>query len=278
MANKQIDLNHKEMNDILFEITRHYLKELDSETPRDDLFKYVAYLVLLSAFDVYRATCKLVVEDPILPAQALILSRSLVDSVLNIVFLCSNPDDHVALFFKSCYRDQLREIDLFRDNYGNDPEWTDYIKQEENNANRFPDRFEIEGLNEITAKSPIPFPNPSGMLRNNPYELLDNTFKFLKDFHAYEYPRLSQISHQHMGGITLSIMLRGATGEVKKVNMKDDALVYALRFLIIILSEIDVVFKFKKVDAVLSVWETLIIGDTRARKYYDMRYKALLKQ
>ncbi len=269
-------IDFKLVNDPLEEVIREVSSRLEKEGPKLNYFYFVIKGLLDSAFQTYKAIRKLVVDDPKYPAQAHILGRSLIDTLFTVVMLIEDPKVYSRQYEAAGYRAIYEEYDREQARYGHDSEWKQYLDDKQKLLDALATRL---NLSQTEKANPIKhlnyWPIPSRMLKSK--SLSSDRQDFLEEVYDWQYRGRSGWSHQGWTGMAISMFADAPEDHWEPGKFESDAVYIGLLFLLMILSEIDVVRNYGYNQKLKYVWTILKMYYEEADDYYKLRYDALLK-
>jgi hypothetical protein len=218
------------------------------------------------------------------------LTRTILDSLLNTLFMFDDPEKNVHWFLLAGWCEQNKELNRYRAEYGNDPTWArwlEFAKADIAQTERF-----LVTLSDDEKRSPeMPargyWPNPGKMGIVNPknpkfsYPMVDpDREAFVKHMKHWHYGRLSGESHLSL----LGLIKRGALYlpqandtplELLAARTRYMYLTAAFSVFLALMTEIAIVVEFPR-DRLLTVWQRTARAWPDVAELYVERYKRLL--
>lgn len=270
------------INQPLEQIYNRVISRLDKENREPKNFYFILKGLLTTAFQSYKAIRKLIATDPKYPAQAHILGRSLIDTLFTIVALTENPLENSKKYEKAGYRIQYKEYERYKMRYGSDPNWQDWLKENEKFLASLAHMIDLSEEEKNNPVNTIKYwPNPHRLLKTsqsaNPIiSLSSDKLKFLNQVIKWNYGQLSDWSHMGWGGMAIGIFATKPEFQWHTGKLESDAVYNGILFLLMILSEIEACCNYSEVQNLRYAWTILNSYYEEAKEYYNLRYDNLL--
>jgi hypothetical protein len=246
--------------------------------------RVVLYFTFKVARNAYKTVLYICADKPKDPFRLLSYSvscppivRSLVDSLFTIVFILEDLDVRASWYHKSGWREHEERYFRYKEMYGSDPEWSQYLDElrRAQEAGK-----KIWGISTAEASNPksIPYwPIPSQMIPAAKTPPTRDFFRYLQDWF---YRELSQESHLSSPGLAT----RGSLLEAAEKNMPDSEehlqhcksvqATMAFVLMVAICSELEQHFNFGLRDRLLVMWrmseELPIPNEIWQKRYREM--------
>jgi hypothetical protein len=149
----------------------------------------VTYLsALYLAEDVPRDPLRLKEFSVALP----LLTRGILDSLLTILFILEDVPERCAWFREADYREAVSELQTFRAEYGNDPQWKSYLDDLAKICDWSRSMADLSPRQAADTRSLKSWPNPGAMVQhgvslNAPLSPAKSFMKYLDDFFTQTY-------------------------------------------------------------------------------------------
>lgn len=251
--------------------------------------------ILGNSFNIYKAIIRLFgketkkSDEENYPLPAWILVRSLVDEFFNLSAILEAPEENSKKFemaeYGNVFKKYKRESKSYADNQG----WKDYLEELKKNLEKVKEHlkklYDVDDKQFTEIKDIERWPIPPRMLGNqkSKWIISEERRNFLEEVFKWEYGFLSEISHQTSTGITLGWFFT----KPKLLWDEETIRMYehfnkitncdAILFILMIFSEVEAFFCFKKNQDLIYVWTILNDVYPKSKEFYDVRYKELLK-
>ena len=207
------------------------------------------------------------------------LARTLVDTLFNIVFLFENPGAHIRWYWRSAWREYREDLDRYKESYGSDACWSEWISNFEKAVEKFREPWFVEteaGANDVRY-----WPHPGQMLKAA--ELSAQGREFLRYLNDWFYKDLSRSSHLSGSGLivrsfTLFEYPENPHRDDSLARVKGSSVFTVVTLFLAILSEIEGKLRFGLTPRMEYLWGLLKAYSEEARDLYEKRYSALLKE
>ena len=205
------------------------------------------------------------------------LARTLVDTLFNIVFLFANPGAHIRWYWRSSWREYREDLDRYKESYGSDPRWSEWIANLEQTIEEFREPWFVEaevGTNDVSY-----WPHPGQMLKAS--GLSRERQQFLRYLNDWFYKDLSRSSHHSGPGLivrafTLFKYPENPHRNENLVHLKGSSVFTVITLFLAILSEIEGELRFGLAPRMEYLWGLLKAYSEEALDLYEKRYHALL--
>jgi hypothetical protein len=217
------------------------------------------------------------------------LTRTILDSLLNTLFMFDDPGQNVHWFLLAGWCEQNRELNRYKAEYGKDPawkKWLEFAKADIAQTEKFLVTLTPDEKNHPEKPARGFWPLPGGMGTNeknakNSNPMLDaDREAFVKYMRNWHYGRLSGESHLSL----LGLMKRGALYLPQANDLSLDTLAARTRYMYLtsafsvylaLMTEIALAVDFPK-DRLLAVWRKAARAWSDVAELYVKRYKELL--
>ena len=207
------------------------------------------------------------------------LLRSLVDELFTIALIGADPEANVSWYYRSGWREQAQLGEQFRNRYGNNPEWTDWLKGYQSLLDTSWQDLYVTAKEKADPTSIRWWPTPAQMLRLKtiPTDVV-SFFEYLTDWF---YRQLSQQTHLTYPGLVWrgGTMLRQPDDPIrdgewrkKRSDSVGSAVLYTLAFF----TEVNVILESDLYPKCAYIWGVWKEYDTGAKDLFEMRYERLL--
>jgi len=270
-------IDFKLINDPLEKTIKKFINLLKYENRPPKNFNLNLWGLLESSYLTYKAARKLVLKNPKYPAQAHILSRSILDSLFNICLLIENPNYYSRKFELAGYLSWRKEYERRKIEYENDSRFKELIDIFQEHIEKGAKYYNLSNEEKENPEKNIKrWPIPSRILNK---KLIKSTEKrkFLQKIYKDHYGEISEISHQTFTGMAMGVYANIPEEHWYPEKIGSDALYRCILFLLMILSEIDVEMKYKQDQKLKYIWTILGSFFLEAKEYYNIRYDALLQ-
>lgn len=273
-------MEFRTINEPLQGIYRTHVDRLGKEEPDPDGFHFLLGSLLRINLETHRAIVRLIESDEKkkFPFQAMVLVRTMVDSLFTAVALKTDPVRRSRQFDLAGYRATLERHLREKARYGTNPNWQNHLGEQEK---FLAFRASHRRLSASRARDPKNFPYwpiPSQMLRENvrdPIPFSKEEREFLKHVDEWHYGDLSSHGHVHWGGMAFGIT--AASDEQWIPGMAENRVIMeSLLFMLMLLSEVEACKNYGTNQDLKYIWTLLGAAFGDAKEYYDTRYASLL--
>ncbi len=207
------------------------------------------------------------------------LARTLMDTLFNIVFLFENPSENIRWYWRSAWREYREDRDRYKERYGDDPRWSEWLETFEKTLEGFREPWFVEAGTD--AKDVRYWPHPGQMLRCS--ELSEDRRAFLQYLNDWFYKDLSRSSHLSGPGFilrsfTLFEYPENPKREENLVHLKGSSVFTVVTLFLAILSEIEGAVRFGLAPRMEYLWGLLKAHSEEALDLYEKRYSKLLQK
>lgn len=264
-------------------------EKLQSDRKDANSFYAIASNLVLISHQTYRSICKLVDHlrvhntREVYAFQAMILSRTLMDTFFIVVGLTENPKENALLYAKAGYRDDRECYEKIKNKYTNNPNWRDWIREKEASLGWFAESLGLSDREKLNPKEAgIPYwPNPYQLVNNTKSSksfvpLSDEKLNFLKQILELRYDESSSWSHMGLQGLAVGVISAREELQWQPEKVTSDAIYSAIIFSLMILSEIEIECRYSEKKTLRNLWEELSEGYDEVKEYYEFRYKKAL--
>ena len=207
------------------------------------------------------------------------LARVILEIVFNVVFMLEDLPARTERFEKAGWRSMAEDLEKFTKAYGEDPDWSPYLKT-------FGDHV-IEGGRGFFRLTDTEFENPRSIKKwPLPGGMRDEASAELADFLGYLrdwfYKNLSEEAHVNwIGLVRLSAGLMGDFGGAVDVDwnlkkQKSDTLATTVILLLVLLSELEMSLKIGLGSKIPYLWRIMNEGFLSSKEVYLRRYDGKL--
>jgi len=270
-------IDFKLINTPLDKSIKKFINLLKYENRPPKNFNLNLWGILESSYLTYKAVQKLILKDPKYPAQAHILSRSILDSLFNVCLLFENPKYYSRKYELDGYKSWRKEYDKRKIEYGNDPEYKELIDIFQVQIEKGAQYYNLSNEEKENPEKNIKrWPIPSIMLGK---KLIKSSEKrdFLQKIYKDHYGEISEISHQTFTGMAMGVYTNIPEEHWYPEKIGSDALYRCILFLLMILSEIDAGMKYRENVKLKYIWTLLSSFFLEAKEYYNIRYDNFLQ-
>jgi hypothetical protein len=213
-----------------------------------------------------------------------VLNRSILDSLLTVLFILEDVPGRCAWFYEADWREGSLDLDRYVAEYGNLPEWQQYLKDLAWLCDVGLVHANLSTSQAANPKALRSWPNPGAMvnLGVSPSAPLPPVRAFMKYLNDYFYIDLSQQSH--LGG--RGLVKRGAffLDEIRNIPATDDQIRkyrysqigQAVALVLALASEIEMHFNFGLRQDALFIWTLAASVIVVVNEVYEKRYRGLL--
>ena len=277
------------INTPLTSLTEYYREHLRRDV-RDSRLQPPDYWVtirgfLISATQTYSAICILLADKRPKPLmlQAAILCRSLLETLGNLLVLTQAPKSRMRVLVREGYKNHALTYRRLASRYGKIPKWKEYLDVYEKGLRLGAAQIH---LSRAWARNPtlIPdrWPTPGVAIygdkrRNLPPLLRGNRRRFFKEFYDFHYGRQSEQAHQRASAVGVALLVENPEEQWNPGGGESNIVSTAMLFLTCILSEIEILGKFRPHPKLREVWTYLQQLDDEAKDVWKLRYRRLLK-
>ncbi len=215
-------------------------------------------------------------------------NRMVLDSLFNVVFMLEDLEARSVWYHKSGWREQKMEYERFLSEYGNDPEWAEWLPRCAQFIETGRKLFQITDAEAADPAGKIkPWPNPGKMAnyRVGPAGRPPDR-QFLHYLNDWFYRDHSALSHMSFSGeVKLGgILFRRELGDQQQQKLNEELLprlmssqaCRAAILLLCLISEVEHYFKFGG-DVplrVLDLWHIFMPDFPEAKELFEKRYSS----
>ena len=255
--------------------------KLEEATSQSQHFIFCIKEILKASFQTYRAICKLVAKDPKYPFQAHILGRTSIEALAVVILLVESPEENTGKYQNAGYRNQWEDYKCKYDKYKDDPKWKDWLDLKKKSLNYAADLCGLTEEERKDSKIIKYWPTFSQILKGSERGVISLSAEkqaFLKEIETWHYGELSEWTHLGEGGIAISAFADKPEYQWTPGKCESDAVYRGVLFLLMLLSEIEVLFNYGENQNLRYIWTILNSYIEEAKDYYDFRYDTLLEK
>jgi hypothetical protein len=261
-------------------VYRTLVDRLSKEEPDSEGFHFLLGSLLRINMGTQRAIVRLIGsnEEKKFPFQAMVLVRTMVDSLFTIVALKTDPARRSRQFDLAGYRATLERHLREKERYGNEPNSQNHLSEVAKFLRFRASRLRLSPSEAGDPKKLPYWPIPSRMLREDvkdPISFSKEERDFLADVDEWHYGELSSHGRVQWGGMAFAVT---ATSDEQWVpGMAENSVIMeSLLFMLMLLSEVEAQKKYGTNQDLRYIW--VLLGDLfrDAREYYEMRYSSIL--
>lgn len=213
-----------------------------------------------------------------------VLNRSILDSLLTVMFLLEDVPNRVAWFWESDWRELKLELDRYMAEYGNLPEWKTWLAQLSEHCDAGIAHAKLSAAQAANPRSLRSWLNPGAMVNFglSPSDSLPASRAFMKYLNDYFYIDLSQQAHlggwglAKRGPIFFDEVQNDPERPEKLKRNKYGQLGQSVALVLALASEIEVHFNFGLRQQAKYVWGLAAPAIVVVEEMYNKRYNALL--
>jgi hypothetical protein len=207
------------------------------------------------------------------------LTRAILDSLFNVVFLLENPEDHLDWYLRAGWREAYEEHDRYVRRHGDEAEWSAWLKRHEDLVLDLERRANITDADKApAARRKIPYwPNPGKMPKSK--ALARETQVFLRDLVDWYYRSLSAEAHLSLPGLFKRAAPLMRPQESDEPLQASKTLIFKLTVVLVLalLSEVIGRTNLDLADRATYLWVVSSEVSENAQRLYEERYADLLK-
>jgi hypothetical protein len=204
------------------------------------------------------------------------LARTILDSVFTVIFLLEDFPVRWNWFKKSAWREGEDDQQRLRTAYGDDPGWTEWLKELDGIVGFLKQEAAITPAEEGNPKLIQWFPNP-GKMPAQTTGWRQNHLRYLNDWF---YRGLSAESHLSLNGFgkRAGFLLAPSPEDRRRVldKSRSDDVFTTITLVVALLSEIEIEFRFGLTDRLKYVWGIIQEYWGEAKDLYTRRYSTAL--
>jgi hypothetical protein len=251
--------------------------------------------LLLSADQTIRAALFLVSDSRLddlqpgakakaFPAQTIMLGRSLLEALGNVMALVEEPASRDALFRRDEYRERSKVLEELSQRYGQVPKWAAALHREREELAHLATLLKLTAAEVQDAEHALrSWPLPGGLLKKTDRHgrawLSGERLHVFQTLEADSYGAASRVVHQKRDAIYMSqLQDQGLTPELLE-GLRNIPVLRTATFQAAILSEINHVLPLppSATKELRDAWAALAPAYDPAAEIYDIRYSALLR-
>ncbi|MGH9162564.1 MAG: hypothetical protein ACRD2X_21565, partial [Vicinamibacteraceae bacterium] len=199
----------------------------------------------------------------------------ILDSLFTVVFLFDDLPERTNRFYRSGWREMKEELNRYRAQYSDDPEWEEWLTGFAELVSGFKAEVGISGEEERNFRSIKWFPNPGKMIRD--VDLSQDRRQFLEFLNDWFYRELSADSHLAWPGLARRGISVLEDDRDKLEKMRSDAAMLSSILLTALISEVQVEIRWPDtLPRVQYVWTILLSAWSITRDLYEQRYSQLV--
>lgn len=248
-------------------------------------------LTLRAASVTYRSVRWLCADKPPDPDRRLEysitvppLNRTILDSIFTTIFVLEDVPNRCEWFFKSDWRETRIELDRHAREYGQLPEWQDWLARLRTYSDVGIAIVGVSPAEVANPKSIAKWPNPGGMVNygvssNSPLPPARAFLRYLTDWF---YADLSQQSHlggsglMKRAGALINDYRRNPETEENLRKYKNSQVGQTVSLILALASEVEAYFNFGLRERAQYLWGLATPYIVVAKELYDKRYASLL--
>jgi hypothetical protein len=245
---------------------------------------YLRAFVLVS-HNIFRAMRYFCADKPPDPSRkpeyanaARPLARVILEIVFNVIFLLEDLTSRTERFEKAGWRSMAEDLERFTKSYGEDPDWSPYLKVFGDHVERGREFFRLTEAEFENPRSIPKWPLPRGMREQASTEVAAH-LQYLADWF---YKNLSEDAHVNwLGLVRLGAGLMGDYGGVIDVDwnlakQKSDTLATTVILLLVLLSELEISLKLGLGPKLPYLWRIMNEGFLASKEVYVRRFDGRL--
>jgi hypothetical protein len=270
----EFTMDFKTINEPLEGVYRTLVDHLSKEEPDPETFHFLLGSLLRINLETHRGIVRLIASDEKkkFPFQAMVLVRTMVDSLFTIVALKTDPPRRSRQFDLAGYGATLEQHLREKARYGNDSNYQNRLGEMEKFLTFRASRLRIPPSQARNAKNFPYWPIPSKMLKCNgkdPISFSKDEREFLKHVDEWHYGELSSHGHVQWKGIAFGVY---ATSDDQWVpGMAENSVILeSLLFMLMLLSEVEAYKKYGTNQDLKYIWGLLGAAFGAAEEYYDV--------
>lgn len=267
-------IDFKVINQPLEEVTNLVISQLKNENKNPKNFYFILKGLITTSFQTYKSIRKLIATEPKYPAQAHFLSRTLIDTLFTIIMLGENPVEHSREYELAGYRGMWEEYNRELEKYRNNQDWKKYLEEKKKCIESAAENFGVSDEEKENPNKIKFWPIPSTMLKSKVF-CKDNQ-KFLEDVYYWRYGQSSEWSHLKWTGMALGVFSTDPECHWIPGKFESDAVYTSILFLLMIISEIEILCTYGLVQKLRYIWGILYHCFSESAEYYGLRYEKLL--
>lgn len=207
------------------------------------------------------------------------LTRSLLDQLFTVIFLCEDLAARTPWFYKAGWREAKEAYERYRAKYGDRREWVDWLKAFGGNLETLRQEWGVSPEEATSPKRIEYWPIPSRMLKRQ--ELAPETRTFLEYLEAWYYRTLSQEVHLSFPGLAhrgAALLLKpGEERTALLTKKKSDAVLTTITIVLALASEMEYLLRFGLAKRLAYIWGVLVEYWEDAKDLHAARYERFLK-
>ncbi|SRR5216683_2085116 len=205
------------------------------------------------------------------------LTRSILDSLFNLVFLFDDVPRKAEMYVQSGWREMCEATERVERNHGSKPKWIKHLRERAKSMEAMRRMGNLPPRGPETSKLPY-WPTPGQMIRSA--QLSDDRRKYLTDLNDWYYRELSSTAHLSFPGLILRAQPLLAddreTSETSLRKLKANCFPLTICILLALLSEVQIEAQFAFANRLKYVWRVLSEFYDQIREIYEMRYESFL--
>jgi hypothetical protein len=271
----------KELDSLLIAVPNKIDREWPPALSKNGLAQTMLHTTALVSANTFKSIRFLVAQKPVDPSRRLEyalstppLTRTILDSLFNVVFLFEDFTKHSKWYFKSGWRELRQEHERYTATYGGDPDWKDWLKWQQKGLQMVEVLAQITAAEKADPKSIPWWPNP-GKMPQHP-RVSSATRDYLTYLNDWFYRELSAASHLSL----LGLLDRGGhlvnEGDPNQYRFLDkyrsDCVFTTITILLALLSEIEIGLGLGVATRLKYVWSVVASYCGATKNVYERRY------
>jgi len=211
------------------------------------------------------------------------LNRTILDNLFTVIFVLEDIPARCQWYFKSDWRETRLELERFRAEYGQFPDWQEWLAKLAKYSDIGITLLELSP-SEVAEPSRIPsWPTPGNMASHevSPKLPLPQARAFLKYLNDWFYADLSQQSH--LGGSGLIKRAGGLINDYRKnpeteqqlIRYKKAQVGQTITLMLSLASEFEIYFDFGLRERVRYLWAVMTPYIVVGKEMFDKKYASL---
>jgi len=205
------------------------------------------------------------------------LARVILEIVFNVVFMLEDLSTRTERYEKAGWRSMAEDLEMFRKTYGDDPDWSPYLKTFGEHVKRGQEFFHLTDAEFENPTFIKKWPSPGGM-RDEASPELDSFLRYLRDWF---YRNLSDDAHVNWVGLVR--LGAGLLGDIDGIDtdwsvakQKSDTIATTVILLLVLLSELEITLGLGLGSKLPYLWRIMNEGWLAAKEVYLRRYDGRL--
>lgn len=206
------------------------------------------------------------------------LARTVLDSLFTVVFLFEDLPVRMKWYLKSGWRELSQEHDRYRQTYGTDPAWSEWLSKQAAFVDQMKVDWQITPEEQANPSKITWWPNPGQMKgHKQTAQIRTDYLSYLNDWFYRELSADSHLSWPGLARRAMHFLNKNREQQDRDLGkFRSDCFTVTIALVLALLSEIQVELRYDLQERLKYIWGVLNPGFLMVRELYEYRYERLL--